>query len=203
VTASSHLRSIAVLASVLLSGPSSATLIPSEEVKLSTRERVFLQHHICGDGQKVEQIRAERIETEPVSILAHIVCFPHATLAGYPALKTGECEKTYGTWKCDRVLPALRMNLRSEELVLEYSDSVSPDAAVEVIKFANSASTFNGRDVSGLLVGRCRVSDGRTIPFPGAVTFSIQCQGPAAKITKDCWDRRCRMFFTDFGVWVP
>ena len=203
MTASLHWRLIAVLAGVVSSDLAFATLVASEEVNLGVRERVLLEQRICGNHQKAERIKAERIETDPATILAHVVCVPHTTFAGYPSLKTGECEKTNGKWKCGRALPALKIKLRSGELVLEYSDSVSPDAAIEVVKYANSVSTFNGRDVSGLLAGRCRVGDGRTITFPGAINFSIQCEGPTAEITKDCWDDQCRMFFTAFDVWIP
>jgi hypothetical protein len=95
------------------------------------------------------------------------------------------------------------MNVRSEELLVEYVDSVTPAAAIELVTFVNDSSNFNGQDVSVLLAGRCRISDGHTIPFPGALNFDFSCDGPRASITKDCWDSRCRFFFTDFGIWVP
>jgi hypothetical protein len=95
------------------------------------------------------------------------------------------------------------MRVRSEDLLVEYVDSVTPAAAIELVKFVSGSSTFNGQDVSVLLAGRCRISDGRTVPFPGALNFNFTCDGPSASITKDCWDSQCRFFFTEFGIWVP
>jgi hypothetical protein len=178
-------------------------MIPSESVKLGARERGYMEAQICGDGKKAEVIDAQRVQTKPQILSARITCVPYGAIAGYPALKTGECEKTSVQWNCGPPVPALRMVIRSEELLMEYVDNVTPDAAIEIVKFVSSESTFNGQNIAMLLVGRCRISDGRTAPFPGAINFNYACDGPSASITKDCWDSQCRLFFTDFGVSVP
>ena len=203
MASSCHWRLIAVLAGIALTGSAHATLIPSEKVELGVRERVGLETRICGDGQKAELIDAQRIQTKPPTLSARITCFPNGTIAGYPALISGECEKANVEWNCGKPVPALRMKIRSEELILEYADGVTATAAIEIVKFVSGISTFNGQDVAVLLVGKCRIGDGRTAPFPGALNFNFTCDGPSASITKDCWESQCRWFFTDFGVWVP
>lgn len=196
-------RSIAVLLGLASCGQAFATMILSEKAELGVRDRAYLENHICGEGQKAEQIDAQRVQTKPPTISARITCAPYGTIAGYGALKTGECEKTNVEWSCGQPVPALRMKMHSEDLVLEYADSVTPSAAIDVVKFVSGISTFNGQSVATLLVGRCRISDGRTAPFPGAVNFNYVCAGPSASITKDCWKNQCRLFFTDFGISVP
>jgi hypothetical protein len=203
VTTSQHWASIAVLAGITWAGYASATIIPSEKVALDARERAKLESRVCGHGQKADLIDAQRFQTTPLTLSARITCVPYGHIAGYPALKTGVCEKSGARWTCEDPALALRMQVRSKELLVEYVDSVTPAAAVELVKFVSSASTFNGQNTSALLVGRCRISDGHTAPFPGALNFNYNCDGPSASITKDCWDSQCRVFFTDFGIWVP
>jgi hypothetical protein len=178
-------------------------MIPSDRVVLDARERAELESQVCGRGQKAELIDAQRFHTTPPTLSALITCVPYGQIGGYPALKTGVCEKAGTEWTCKDPALALRMHVRSEELLVEYVDSVTSAAAIELVKFVSSASTFNGQNVSVLLVGRCRISDGHTAPFPGALNFNYNCDGPSASITKDCWGDRCRLFFTDFGIWVP
>jgi hypothetical protein len=139
----------------------------------------------------------------PKTLWAQVTCVPYGTVAGYPALKTGECENAEGKWDCERVSLALRLKVRSRDVVVAYGDGVTADDAVEIVKYASSVSTFNGLDVSGLIFGRCRVGDGRTVPFAGARNFTISCDAPAISITKDCWEGRCRLFFTDVNYAIP
>ena len=203
MTASLHWKSIAALAGIAWASYSFATMIPSEKLKLGAREQGQLEAQICGDGQKAERIDAQRIQTNPPTLTARVTCVSHEAFAGYPVLKTGECEKGVAGWKCSGPVAALRMQILSDELLLEYVDSVTPGNAIELVKFIRSVPTFNGQNVSMLLAGRCRISDGHTSPFPGALNFNYDCEGPSASITKDCWENRCRLFFTEFGIWVP
>ena len=53
------------------------------------------------------------------------------------------------------------------------------------------------------LPGSAEIGDGHTVPFPGALNFNFTCDGPSASITKDCGGSQCRLFFTEFGIWVP
>jgi hypothetical protein len=181
----------------------SATMISSEKVVLGARERVQLESRVCGDGKQAELVDAERVETKPPSLSVRIACAPYGAIAGYTALKTGECEKSGAKWSCGEPALALRMHIRSEDLLVEYVDSVSADVAIQLVKFVNETSTFNGQDVSVLLSGSCRISDGHTVPFPGALNFNLACGGPEASITRDCWNSQCRFFFTDFGIRDP
>jgi hypothetical protein len=178
-------------------------MIPSDEVDLDSRDRSYLQTRICGDGRKAERINGRRVQTTPPTLSVGIICAPNGSIANHQVLKTGECEKTNVEWNCGPPVQALRMKIHSEDLVLEYTDGVTPNDAIEIVSFIRGVSGFNGQDVGALLVGRCRISDGRTAPFLGAVNFNYVCDGPSASITKDCWENRCRLYFTDFGVWVP
>jgi len=200
---SQHWALIAVLAGITWPGYASATMIPSEKVALDARERAELESRVCGRGRKAELIDAQRFQTRPPTLSARITCVPYGQIAGYPALKTGVCESSGAEWACKDPTLALRMQVRSKELLVEYADSVTPADAVELVKFVSSSSTFNGQNTSALLVGRCRISDGHTAPFPGALNFNYNCDGPSASITKDCWGSQCRVFFTDFGIGVP
>ena len=198
-----HWRSIAALVGIAWVNHVFATMIPSEKIEVGAREQGQLEAHICGAGHKAERIDARRIQTNPPTLTARVTCISREAFAGYPILKTGSCEKGVAGWKCGSPVPALRMRIHSEELLLEYADSVTPSSAIELVKFVRSVPTFNGHDVSMLLVGRCRISDGHTAPFPGALNFNYDCDGPSASITKDCWENHCRLFFTEFGISVP
>jgi hypothetical protein len=179
-----------------------ATVLSSEKVKLGLRDQAQLQVRICGSGQKADQVDAQRVRVVPLTITARITCAPFGVVAGYPALKIGYCAKIV-EWSCDPLVPALRMKFLADDLVLEYAKSVTSSDAIEIARFVSSASGFNGQDVRGLLVGRCRIGNGSKALFPGAVNFAYSCDGPSASITKDCWKGPCRFFFTDFDVLVP
>ena len=196
-------RSIAALVGIAWGSHVFATMIPSEKIKLGAREHGQLEVQICGNGQKAERIDAQRIQSDPITLTARVTCISHEAFADYPIVKTGECEKGAAGWKCGIPVPALRMRIYSEELLLEYADGVTPGSAIELVNFVRGVPTFNGQDVSMLLVGRCRISDGHSSPFPGALNFNYDCEGPSAKITKDCWEKQCRLFFTQFGIWIP
>jgi len=193
---SSRIASVLAFAGLLMSGSASATLVASTDVKLSDDERLFVVERVCGDRHKEARVEARRIETDPITFWVRVTCAPYGALSGYPALKTAECKKRDGNWECDAASHALRIKLRTEDLVVEYADYVSSDAAAEIVAFASGETIFNNLDVSGLVSGRCRVSDGSTVPFPGARNYNISCAAQSASITKDCWEGRCRLFFT-------
>ena len=131
---SRHWTSIAVLAGIAWVSYAPATMIPSEKVALDARERVQLESRVCGHGEKAELIDAQRVQTTPPTLSARITCVPYGLIAGYPALKTGECEKSGIEWTCQKPTLALRMRVHSEDLLIEYVDSVTPAAAIELVE---------------------------------------------------------------------
>ena len=195
--------SLLALAALLVSGPACATLIAFTDMKLDDSERLLVVGQVCSQRHKEAQVEARRVETDPITFWARVTCAPYGDLAGYPALKTAECEKRDGKWECKSASHALRIKVRAEHLVVEYSAYVTPEAAVEIVAFASGETIFNNLDVSGLVSGRCRVSDGSTVPFPGARNYNISCAAQSASITKDCWEGRCRLFFTDVDYSIP
>jgi hypothetical protein len=90
------------------------------------------------------------------------------------------------------------MGLPAGEVVLAYTEHIAPESAVEIATYASTVRSFNGRDVPAFPVGTCSISDGRSVPFKGAINFELACDGYSASITKDCWEERCRLFFTAF-----
>ena len=175
------------------------TLDAPTQIELSGLESQMLVLRVCGQRQEKAEITLRRDVMVPESLLARVTCVSYGTVAGYPALKIGRCQKAEGKWDCQGVTPALRIH----DVVVEYVDAVTADEAVEITKYASSLATSNGLDVSGYVVGNCRVGNGRTVPFPGARNFTIACDAPALSITKDCWEGRCRLFVTDVDRSIP
>ncbi len=86
--------------------------------------------------------------------------------------------------------------------MLAYTERIAPESAVEIATYASTVRSFNGRDVPAFPLGRCSISDGQSIPFKGAINFDLACDGYRASITKDCWERGCRLFFTAFDEFM-
>jgi hypothetical protein len=157
----------------------------------------------CGSTRKgSDEIEAWRYLGATKQIYVHVICAPYGAVAGLPALKIADCDNTKGRWNCDHILPALRIGLPAGEVVLAYSAHIAPESAVEIATYASTVRSFNGRAVPAFPVGVCAISDGQSVPFEGAINFELACDGYRARITKDCWEKRCRLFFTAFDEFM-
>jgi len=175
-----------------------ATLIPTEDVTLSARDKLVLETQACGVGHKAGQLKSWHYLGDGRKVHVEIDCVPFGTIAGLPALKIATSGNTSGRWACPEIATALRMTFATGEALLSYADSMTPETAIEIATYATTARSVNGHDRSAQLSGRCRVYDGKSVPFEGAISFNLGCEGWKASITKDCWENRCRLFFTAF-----
>ena len=196
-----YIRRFTTIVALVMVGASPgayATLAATEYVTLSARDKWALESQACGAGRKAGKLESWRFLGGSKEIYVEIDCRPFGTIAGLPALKIATCDNTSGRWACPEIATAPRMTFATGEALLSYADSVTPETAIEIATYATTVRSVNGRDVAAQLSGRCWVYDEKSIPFEGAISFNLRCEGWEASITKDCWENRCRLFFTAF-----
>ena len=199
---SGTLIATATIAGLLLgSRAAHATLIPSEPVRLATRDKSAIALLACDRPlTKSDELEAIRL-LDTQQIYVDVTCEPFGHIRGFPALKIASCDNITGHWACSTE-GAVRLQLAGREVVLSYDSRIDFEAVLEIAEYAASVRSFNGHDVAAYIGGRCYVSDGKSVPFEGAVSFNFGCDGWVGAITKDCGGGNCRLYFTQFSEFI-
>jgi hypothetical protein len=191
----------AAIACLCASNLAHGTLLPSERVSLATPDKAKIALLACNRPlSKKDAMNAIRL-LETSQIYVDVTCESFARVDVYPSLKVASCDNTTGRWAC-RSSEAIIVPLVGREVLLSYDSSIDVKTVLEVANYVASVRSFNGRDVAAHISGSCRVGDGKSIPFEGAVSFTFGCEDWDGTITKDCGGERCRLFFTQFAEFI-
>jgi hypothetical protein len=147
-----------------------------------------------------DELQAIRL-LDTQQIYVDVTCEPFGHIRGFPALKVASCDNTKGHWACSTE-GAVRLQLAGREVVLSYDSRIRIETVLEIAEYAASVRSFYGHDVAAYIAGRCHISDGKSVPFEGAVSFSFGCNGWTGAITKDCGGGKCRLYFTQFSEFI-
>ena len=178
-----------------------ATLLPSEDVSLATRDKSAIALLACNRPlAKSDALNAIRL-LETNQIYVEVTCGSFSLIEGIPALKVANCDNTSGRWRCTSA-DAVRLQLVGKEVVLSYDSRLDFATVLEIANYAASVRLFNGSDVAAHIDGRCYVGDGRSVPFEGAVSFNFACGSWSGTITKDCGGETCRLFFAQWAEFI-
>ena len=178
-----------------------ATLLPSENVSLASRDKAAIAQLACDrlltKNDALDAIRL--LDTNQIHV--EVTCESFGLIEGLPLLKVAKCDNTTGRWTCSGA-DAVRLHLVGREVVLSYDSPINFEIVLELANYAASVRSFNGRDVAAHISGRCYLRDGGSVPFEGAVSFDFGCGGWSGTITKDCGGERCRLFFTQWTEFI-
>src|SRR5688572_8348358 len=175
-----------------------STLLPSEPISLATRDKVQIALLACNRPFAMHDVIDAIRLLKTTQVYVDVTCEPFGFVEGHPLLKVANCDNSTGRWTC-RGSDAVRLQLGGRDVVLSYDSRIDFKLVLEVVNYAVSVRSFNGRDVAARISGRCRLGDGKSVPFNGAVTFTFGCDDWDGTITRDCGGSKCRLFFTQFA----
>ena len=131
-----------------------------------------------------------------------LVCSPHALIGGHPESEVWRCERdARRNWTCGDSQRATLRRVGGRDVLLSRGAAVPSRTAIDVLRFVAVTydHTFNGRDLTAMIGGRCAVADvGR--PFAGAESYELTCGREQLTVTRDCYQGRCRLYPAALGL---
>lgn len=121
-----------------------------------------------------------------------VVCAPHTTLAGQPALFVAECHDT--AMHCQRALLAIRVPVGAGSALLVPRGASFARAREVAATLVDYPTHFNGRNLAQLLQGLCFVEDRGSGAFAGARDYLVRCGRRGVVVTRACVGEACRLF---------